>query len=147
MKVRFDNQTKISSFKAWTITPDGHEIEVKEKDATENGLSTDEVFSDEREKVLAFPEANPGSVVGYEVVQKQRPRCSRTIGTSRKPCPSIARFTLQLPPGWEFSVLGKPSQQKPQVTGKINVWEVMDIPAIEVEPEMPPWNSSAAASG
>ena len=26
--VRFDNETKISFFKAWTITPDGHDLEV-----------------------------------------------------------------------------------------------------------------------
>ncbi len=71
--VRFDNQTKVSSFKAWTITPDGHEIELKEKDAIETSLTTYEIFSDERAKVLKFAEANPGSVVGYEVVQRQRP--------------------------------------------------------------------------
>lgn len=66
----FDNETKITFLRAWTIMPDGREIEVKDKDAVETSLSTYELFSDQRAKFLKFPEANPGSIVGYEAVQK-----------------------------------------------------------------------------
>jgi hypothetical protein len=71
--VDFANDKKITYLKAWTITPDGHELELKEKDAAEVSLNGDELYSDERAKVLRFPEANPGSIVGYEYVQKRRP--------------------------------------------------------------------------
>ena len=71
--VPFDNQTKISFFGAWTITPTGQQIEIKEKESGEVGLESFEVFSDQRVKFIRFAEANVGSVVGYEYVQRQRP--------------------------------------------------------------------------
>jgi hypothetical protein len=144
--VRFDNQTKVSSFKAWTITPDGHEIELKDKDALETSLTTYEVFSDERARVLKFAEANPGSIVGYEVVQKQRPEVFDDDWYFQETVPvHRSRLSLQLPPGWEFSVQwANHPKQEPQASGNQYVWEVMDSPAVELEPEMPPWNSVAA---
>ena len=66
--VNFDNQTKVSSLKAWTITSDGHEFALSDKDVMETALSGDAFFSDDRTKVLRFPEANAGSIVGYEYV-------------------------------------------------------------------------------
>ncbi len=97
VRVPFDNQTKITYLKAWTITPDGHEMEVKEKDAAEIGVSTYEVFSDNREKILSFPEANPGSVVGYEFAQKHRPFVLEDNWWFQVTIPvRTARFTLQL---------------------------------------------------
>src|SRR5271156_150707 len=71
--VQFDNETKVASFNAWTITADGHEFALKDKDSAEVGLTTYEVFSDDKAKVQRFDEANPGSVVGYEYVQRNRP--------------------------------------------------------------------------
>ena len=44
--VQFNNETKVSFFKAWTITADGKEMELKEKDAAEYSLTSFEVFSD-----------------------------------------------------------------------------------------------------
>src|SRR5580704_6815915 len=69
----FDDQTKVSFFRAWTITSDGHELEVKDKDAVVKNVTSFELFSDVRAEYLRFPEVKPGSVVGYELVQKQRP--------------------------------------------------------------------------
>lgn len=67
--VNFDNETKLSFLKAWTVTPSGQEIEVKEKDALESGNTSYDLYSDEHIKYLKFPEANVGSVVGFEYVQ------------------------------------------------------------------------------
>jgi transglutaminase-like putative cysteine protease len=139
-RVTFDNETKISFFKAWTITPDGHELEVKEKDAVEEGLSSFEVFSDVRAKYLKFPEANPGSVVGYESVQKRRPQVFDDVWTFQETVPvRRSRYTLQLPPGWELTTLwANHPDQPPQSAGTNQyVWEVTDSPAIEIEPDMP----------
>lgn len=144
--VYFDNATKISDFKAWTITPEGREIEVKEKEAFDHTLTSYEVFSDSRNRVLPFPEVNVGSVVGYEVVQKERPFLFEDSWYFQKVIPvHRSRLTLQLPPGWEFSALwGNAPEQKPQTpTPNEYVWEVTDQPAVEVEPQMPTWNSVA----
>jgi Domain of Unknown Function with PDB structure (DUF3857)/Transglutaminase-like superfamily len=140
--VFFDNETKISFFRAWTLLPNGTPFEMKEKDATEGSSADGELFNDERYKYYLFPEANVGNVVGYEYVQRQRPfvfeddwRFQEKIPTRR------ARFSLQLPPGWEFTnYWANFAQQEPQSsTGNQYVWELKDIPAVEVEPNMPPF--------
>jgi hypothetical protein len=144
--VHFDNETKISFLKAWTITSAGKEMELKEKDATEVAVSSFDVFSDKRVKYLKFPEANPGSIVGYEVIQKQRPYLLDDIWGFQYTIPlRRSRFTVQLPPGWEFTtVWANYAEQKPQTIGaNAFAWEVTDIPAIEIEPEMPPWEAVA----
>ncbi|MGA6954154.1 MAG: DUF3857 and transglutaminase domain-containing protein, partial [Candidatus Acidiferrales bacterium] len=142
----FDNQTKISYFRAWTITADGHELQVKDKDAMTRSLVSFEVFSDLRSEVIKFPEANPGNVVGYEIVQKKRPEVFDDIWGFQELAPvRRSRYTLQLPPGWEFSTLwANHAEQQPQTIGSNEyVWEVTDSPAIEIEPEMPAWPAIA----
>lgn len=140
--VSFDSQTKISYFRAWTITADGHELQVKEKDSVIKSLTSYEVFSDERVEFVKFLEANPGNVVGYEIVQKRRPKVFVDIWDFQELAPvRKSRYTLQLPPGWEFTTLwANHAEQEPQTVGSNQyLWEVTDSPAIEVEPEMPPW--------
>jgi Domain of Unknown Function with PDB structure (DUF3857)/Transglutaminase-like superfamily len=140
--VRFDNETKISFFRAWTILPDGTQLEVKEKEAGEESLTSYAVFSDVRAKYLKFPEANPGSVVGYEVIQKQRPQVFDDVWTFQDLVPvRKSRYTLQLPAGWEFTAhWANHPEQPPQSLGPNQyVWEVSDSAPIELEPEMPAW--------
>jgi transglutaminase-like putative cysteine protease len=144
--VHFDNETKITYLKAWTIRASGEAIEVKEKDAVDVAASDYEMFSDQRFKLLKFPEADVGSVVGYEVVQKQRPFVFDREWYFQQPIPvRRARFSLQLRPGWEFSTLWENhEEQKPQTPAANQFqWEMTDVPAVEVEPEMPPWEAVA----
>ena len=144
--VHFDNETKISYLKAWTIRPSGEAIEVKEKDALDVAISSYEVFSDQRVKVLKFPTADAGSVVGYELVQKQRPFIFDDFWDFQYTVPvRRSRFSLQLPPGWEFSTLWENhAEEKPRTPGANQYqWEITDVPAVEVEPEMPPWEAVA----
>lgn len=145
--VDFDNETKLTFLKAWTITPDGRELEVKEKDAAEASLTSFELFSDDRAKFLKFPEANPGSVVGFEYVQRERPFVFDGTWYFQETIPvHRSRFALQLPAGWEFSTLwANHPEEKPQSPGPNQyVWELTDNAAIEIEPEMPAWNTLAA---
>jgi hypothetical protein len=138
----FSNDIKISFFKAWTITTSGAELEVKEKDAAERTMTSYELFSDLREKILRFPEAKPGNVVGFECVQKQRPQTFDNIWTFQERVPvRRSRFVLQLPAGWEYTTRrANHAEQQPQM-GAPNqyIWEVTDSPGIEIEPDMPPW--------
>jgi transglutaminase-like putative cysteine protease len=137
--VNFDQETQISFLKAWTIMPDGRQIEVKEKDAIE-GTAAGALFTDKRYKYIKFPEANPGSVVAYEYVQKHRPFVFEDNWSFQRhiPC-QRARFSLQIPAGWEFTAhWANFVEQKPQTTADNQyLWEVQDVPAIDVEPEMP----------
>jgi transglutaminase-like putative cysteine protease len=144
--VEFDGETKVSFFRAWTITAEGAQLEVKDKDAVEQGLTSFEVFSDVRRKYLKFLEARPGSVVGYEVVQNQRPQVFDDVWGFQDTIPvHRSRYTLQLPLGWEFSTLwsNHPDQAPQSVGANQYVWEVVDVPAIEIEPEMPAWTTIA----
>ena len=144
--VEFDNETKVSFFRAWTITANGTQLEVKDKDAVEQSLSSFEVFSDVRAKYLNFLEARPGNVVGYESVQNQRPQVFDDVWAFQDTVPvHRSRYTLQLPLGWEFTTLwaNHPDQAPQSVGANQYVWEVTDVPAIEIEPEMPAWTTVA----
>lgn len=138
--VQFDNETKLSFLKAWTITSSGQQMELKEKDAVESGMTSYELYSDTHVKYLRFPEANPGSVVGYEYVQKQRPFIFEDSWAFQQNVPTRrSRFSLQIPPGWEFTNhWANYPEQKPQSSSNNQyVWEVTDLPGVEEEPRMP----------
>jgi hypothetical protein len=147
--VPFDNETKVTSFNAWTITSDGHEFALKDKDSVETSTSTYEVFSDEKMKLQKFPEANPGSVVGYEYVQEQRPFIFEDDWQFQDRVPlRHGRLILQLPSGWEYTTRWfNYADQKPQVSGNQYIWEVNDVSGVETEPDMPPWTAIAGWVG
>jgi hypothetical protein len=148
--VNFDNETKLTYLKAWTITPNGAVIELKEKDAVEMSFSSYAVFSDAKYKFIKFPETNPGSVVGYEYVQKHRPFVFEDSWNFQGRIPTRrAFFKLKLPPGWEFSEYwANYTRQEAQNSGTNQFeWELRDIPAVEIEPEMPPWPAVAGRLG
>src|SRR5271168_4486765 len=145
--VSFDNQTKLTFLKAWTITASGQEMELKEKDAVEFSLTSFEVFTDDRAKGIKFSAADPGNIVGYEYVQKQRPFVFEDDWEFQHAIPTRrARFSLQLPIGWEFSEYWAnfPKQQPQSSTNNFYVWEVENVPAVEVEPAMPPFLTIAS---
>ena len=138
--VDFDKDSKISYLKAWTIESNGHEIAVGDKDAVEHGYLEDIEYTDVRGKAPQFPEANPGSVVGYEYVQRDRPYVFEDNWWFQDPSPVVtARFKLQLPAGWEFTArwFNFTRANASKLRANQYVWEVNDIPAIDVEPDMP----------
>lgn len=143
--VHFDQETKLTFMKAWSIPPAGKEYEVKEKDAVEIG-QFGEMYSDLRLKVLRIPAAEPGNVIGYEYEQAHRPYVyeDRWLFQDQLPV-RRARFVLQLAPGWEFKdVWFNHPEQKAQAMGTNTwVWELRDLPAVEIQPEMPPWRAVA----
>jgi len=148
--VDFDRDTKISYLKAWTITAQGREVAVGEKDAVEHGYVDELIYEDVRVKALRFPEANPGNVVGFEYVQRHRPYVFEDDWWFQDEVPvRTARFILQLPAGWEYTAdWFNHAEQQPQSLGANQyVWEVRDVPGIEREPEMPGWKSLAGWMG
>src|SRR5207249_1857322 len=77
--VSFDQETKVTFLKAWSISARGEE-EVKEKDAVETGFTAETLYSDLRRKIITAPSADPGSIVGYEYEQKRGPAILRDVG-------------------------------------------------------------------
>jgi transglutaminase-like putative cysteine protease len=143
----FDNETKISSIHAWTLLASGASMQVKESDEAEASVISYEVFSDHRAKIIKFPESNPGNVVGYEYTQKHRPFVFEDAWFFQDEIPTrFARLSLTLPPAWEFTnYWANYDEQKPvSSSGNQYIWEVHDVPAIEPEPEMPPFLAIAS---
>lgn len=148
--VDFDKDTKIAYMKAWTITSTGHEIAVGEKDAVEHGYLDDLEYTDTKGKALQFPEVDPGNVVGYEYVQRERPYVfERDWSFQRREPVLTSRFELQLPPGWEFTThwVNYPEQQPQNLGPNHYLWEVKDLPRVEIEPDMPEWRAVAGWAG
>jgi hypothetical protein len=148
--VDFDQETKISYLKAWTITSDGHELAVREKDAVEHGYFDQFIYADVKVKALQFPEAEPGNVVGYEYVQRNRPYVFEDDWWFQHEVPvRTARLVLQIPAGWEHTTHWfNHAEREPQsLSTNRYVWELKNLPGIEIEPEMPAWRSVAGWVG
>jgi hypothetical protein len=144
--VYFDSETKLTFLKAWCIPARGEEYEVKEKDAVETSVSSVSLYDDVRRKILVIPAADPGNVVGYEYEQKRRPLTLQDQWWFQDPHPvRYARYMLQLPAGWEFSAFwANHRAAEPRSIGENRwLWEMEDLPAVVLEPQMPPWRAVA----
>ena len=138
--VPFDNETKITYLRGWSITAAGQEYEAKDKDALERSSSTYEVYSDEKQKILTLPGADVGAVVGFEYEHKERPYLFQTEWYIQQRLPvETSHFVLQIPSGWEYRAdwVNHPEVQ-PTVSGNIYSWELHDVAPIEREYHRPP---------
>jgi hypothetical protein len=149
VEVNFDSETRITSMRGWCIPAQGKDYEVKEKDALETtpreagGLATDD-----RIKILTIPAADPGNIVGYEIEQEERPYVLQSDWYVQGNVPvREARFTLQLPPGWEYkAVWVNHATVAPTPAGNNQFqWTLSDLKAIRAEEEMPPLRALVAS--
>ena len=138
-RVSFDSDTRLTFLKAWSFPKGQPEYEMKEKEAIETGYSGDSLYSDVRQKILSLPGADPGSVVGYEYEQRDRPFLLQYEWNFQRRVPvRKARLVLQLPAGWEFkSVWRNSAAQQPAASGNQWTWELQNIAPVEIEDFMP----------
>ncbi len=150
IEVAFGNDQKVSDLHSWTITADGRELATDKKDLVQQGFLYDIEYTDAQAQTVRFLEPKVGSVVGYEYVLKNHPYVFEDDWYFQDVVPvHTSRVTLQIPPGWEFSArFFNMQEQKPAsaATGRF-VWEAHDLPAVEIEPRMPPWVSVAEWMG
>ncbi len=148
--VYFDNETQLTFLKGWSITSQNGEYEVKQSDAIETAAFSEGLYADTRYLVLQIPAAQPGSVIGYEYQQKQRPFVMQAVWSFQDEIPvRRARFALELPSTWSYTAYwrNRPAVS-PQQTGENRwSWELADIEPIRSEPEMPTWRSVAGQFG
>jgi transglutaminase-like putative cysteine protease len=144
--VPFDSETRLTYFKAWSITAEAQEYEVKEKEAIETSPFTESLYDDMRLKILRIPASEPGNVIGYEFEQKRRPYVYQDLWRFQSDVPARqARFTLELPKGWEFEpVWLHHGAQQAQPAGENRwVWQLDNVPAVESESASPAWQALA----
>jgi hypothetical protein len=146
VEVPTSNDMKLNYLKAWCIPAQGDTFEVKEKDALETGMDAEALYGDVHRKILKIPAADPGSVIGYEFILKQRPYFLQNQWMFQHRAPvRRARFTLRLPGSWEYDVKwANHEPADPRSDGQNSfTWELTDIPGIVHEQEMPPFRAIA----
>jgi transglutaminase-like putative cysteine protease len=141
----YDGETRITNIHGWCIPAQGKDYEVRDKDTTERGyidVDGGELYSDLHVKVMNIPASEPGNIIGYEVEHEDRPFIFQDewVFQSRFPVRE-ARYTLQLPAGWEYKAVWlNHAEVEPQSLGNNQWhWVVNEVPAIKPEREMPPY--------
>jgi transglutaminase-like putative cysteine protease len=141
----YDAETRITNIHGWCIPAQGKDYEVKDKDTTERGyldVEGGELYSDIHVKVMEIPAPEPGNIIGYEVEHEDRPFIFQDEWIFQRRVPvREARYTLQLPAGWEYKAVWlNHAEVAPSSLGN-NQWQwvVNEVKAIEPEREMPPY--------
>src|SRR6202048_44853 len=146
--VGFTPDTRITSMHAWCIPAQGKDYEVKEKDAEETSPSeAGQLATDVKIKILTIPAAEPGNIIGYEFERDKRPYVLESDWDVQEPVPvREARFTLQLPPSWEYKAVWVNHPDVAPTTSGNNQfqWSLTDLRAIKQEEGMPPWQALGA---
>ena len=141
-------ETKIGSMRAWCIPAQGKDYEVKDKDAVERSPAVmgGELASDIKVRMLRIPAAEPGNVVGYEIEYSQRPYVLEDWWEFQEAIPvREARYTLQMPPGWEYKAVWLNHARVEPVAAGSNRWQwvINDVQPIRHERGMPPFRGIA----
>jgi len=149
LRVNFDDQTRITNLRAWSLPEGTKPFEVTQKQAIETalfGVENGELVSDLRTLVLAIPAAVPGSVIGYEWEQDELPYLPLTNWNFQETIPVLkSRFALKLPPGWGYrtSWLNHPAVEPMALAQNQWQWSIDNLPAVRIEAAMPPWRKIA----
>jgi hypothetical protein len=143
--VSFNQHSKVIAMHGWCIPAQGKDFEVKEKDTMEISLpkiAGSELISDVKDKMFEIPAAEVGNIVGFEYEVEESPIVLQDSWDFQGSDPvKDSKYTLQLPPGWEYTVAWRNYQEvKPsQAGGNQWQWMLSDINGIRVEEKMPPW--------
>lgn len=144
----FNSRSRIASIHGWCIPATGKDFEVKDRDAIEAGLmgvAGSELISDVRARILSIPGAVPGTLVGYEFERDEQPLLQADSWDFQDRVPvRESRFTLELPPGWQYrSSWINHTEQPPVSSGNRWLWVMSDVKPIPIESQMPPWQGMA----
>ena len=143
------SQAKVLNMHGWCIPTQGKDFEAKDKDAIETslpGVANGELASDVKAKILRIPDPEPGNIVGFEIETEENPYFLQDRWGFQQDVPvRESRYTLQLPPGWEYKAVWVNALEiKPTANGANQwQWRMNDVKEIRHEEEMPPWNGVA----
>lgn len=134
---------KVKSMTGWVINPGGPPREVTIKQVISSSIVPDTLYMDARIMLLAVPEVDVGSVVGFESVEELTPEALEDSFALQGEFPvARAHYSLVVPAGWEHElswvnwppVEPRPDADKP---GALSL-DIIDVPAIADEPYRPP---------
>jgi Domain of Unknown Function with PDB structure (DUF3857)/Transglutaminase-like superfamily len=143
--VSFNPNRKVTNLRGWSIPAQGKDFEVKEKDAVEISLpkiTGSELVSDVRDKVIQIPAADPGNILGYEYETEESPLVLQEVWDFQDIHPvKDAKFTLVLPPGWEYKAWWRNHEEVAPASAGANRWQwtLSDVKGLRSESRMPPW--------
>src|SRR5215831_6348847 len=147
--VSFNSHSKVTSLHGWCIPAQGKDYEVKDKDSMEVSIpkiTGSDLISDAKDKLLQIPAADPGNIVGYEYEKEEQPLVLQTEWDFQENDPvREARFTLQLPPSWEYKSSWLNSGGSKETSSGSNQWQwvMTDLKGLRTEDQMPPWDGIA----
>jgi hypothetical protein len=130
---------KVRELRAWMIQPSG-KVTKYGNDNVVDEADLDDVYNESRvKKIIARNDAELGSVFGYQIVSETRPFFNQSMWYFQGSEPVVSsRLTLTLPAGWRASsITFNHGKIEPTVSGTSYVWELKDIPPLEMEPASP----------
>ena len=134
--VPFDKDTKLLSLHVWSISPDGHEYALKDKEIVEFGYpGGGNLYADEQYKMAKAPGADPGGIVAYEYQQRERPYITEKTWYFQQDLPQLNQsFTLELPSGYSYSTVWAHHApiQAVDLEHQRWRWEMKETPAIDL---------------
>jgi len=137
VNVWFDKDSKLLSMHVWSIGPDGHEYEVKDKEMAEGSPEGEggNLFIDVRYRTANPPGRDPGGIVAYETEQRLPWYMSEDDWTFQSGIPSLSQsFVLELPPGFTYGTSW--AHHKPVPATDLERqrwrWDLKDIPAVDL---------------
>lgn len=131
---------KLQGIHAWAIDKDGREYEVKDKEFIEISPFGEALYTDIKRRAADAPAPNPGSVIAFEYAVRRHTLVDQTHWFFQEDIPvSEARFTLQLPAGWEYkaSWANQSARQPVQLGPNRWLWTCADLPGISEEKRRP----------
>lgn len=145
VSVAVDSGKNFNGFHAWGIDPANQQYAVSDRDAVETAAYDGELYSDMRIKALRVPAADPGSVIGYEIIQRETPLTLQDSWHFQSEDPVVvAEYTLQLPAGWSHEEHWfNAAAPTPLVSGNVTQWHFDNVDAIKSEADMPSWRGVA----
>ena len=135
--VAFDSDRKIHSLHVWSISPDGHEFALNDKEIVEFGYpGQGNLYNDMRVKAAKPAGRDPGGVVAYEYERSERPYTAETTWFFQDDIPRFNQtFTLELPSGFTYSTVWAhhASIKESDLENRRWRWEMKETPAIDLE--------------
>jgi hypothetical protein len=137
---------RVVNIHAWSVDAAGHKFELRDKDFAYISPYGDGLYSDDQIVGGEVSGSDVGSVVAFESVLQHHPIANQLIWRFQEEIPvKQARYTLELPAGWEYKASWANSVADiPRAAGS-NRWEwsKSDVPGI-VEESFAPAHSALA---
>jgi Domain of Unknown Function with PDB structure (DUF3857)/Transglutaminase-like superfamily len=131
----FDKDSKLESFKIWSISADGREFQLRDDQISSRGLGGGNLYSDEQERIGTAPAADAGAVVAMEYDQHLRPYMNEDIWQYQSEIPALREtYTLELPQGFEYGSVWfhHSPMEATDLGGNRWRWTMTDVPAVDV---------------